>query len=100
MTPEQLSQVILGGVGVALQLVFKYFPGVSPWFDGLKNKALVALGFDAAFGVAYFGLACSSLAAQLNIQLSCDLPGLFVLANAIFLIAVAQQTAYLFTRKG
>ena len=100
MTPEQLSTVILGGIGVGLQLAFMYFPKFSDWYQNHPQKGLIALAFDVAFGAAYFGLACVPLLSDLlKVQLTCDASGAFVLLQAIFLIAVSQLTTYAFLKK-
>jgi hypothetical protein len=100
MTPEQLSAVILSGVGVALQLAFMYFPKFSDWYQSHPNKGLIALAFDVAFGAAYFGLACVPfLADLLKIGLACNAADGFVLLQAIFMIAVSQLGTFLFLKK-
>jgi hypothetical protein len=98
MTPEQLVTVILGILGVLLQLALKYAPKVSDWYQNHPNKGAVALGLSAGIGAIYFGLSCSPFAAQLKIILTCDQAGVFTLLNAIFIIATTQQLTYLFTR--
>jgi len=99
LTPEQLVTIILGGVGVFLQIAFMYFGKFSQWYQNHPNKGLVALGFAFLFGIAYFGLSCTPYAGPLKIALSCTQDGLFVLGRAIFIIAVAQQTAYGYSKK-
>ena len=98
MNSEQLVTVILGVFGVVLQLVLKYAPKVSEWYQNHSQKGLVALGLCIAIGGAYFGFSCSPYAADLNIVLTCNRTGLFTLINAIFIIATGQQLTYLYTR--
>jgi len=98
MTPEQLSAVILAGVGVLIQVAFKYLPKFKVWYSDHPNKGAVALVFDVVFGAAYFGLACTPFAEELNVLLACDTSSAFVLLRAIFIVATAQQGAYLFSR--
>ena len=102
MTPEQLATFILATVGVLIQLAIKYLPVFANWYENLepKAKALWALGFDAGFGLIYFGAACVPVLAELfKITLACDLLNFGVLLQAIGTIVVSQQTAYLVTRK-
>lgn len=99
MTPEQLVDVILGGVGVLVQLLIAYFPGFSDWYQNLPNKGLVALAFDVAFGGVLFAIACVPvLAALFNVGLVCDVPSFFLLLRAVFIIATTQQLTYLVTK--
>ena len=98
MTTEQLSVVILGIFGVVLQLVLKYAPGVSTWYQNSANKGTIALVASAVIGAVYVGLACTPFAAQLGISLACSQDSIFVLLKAIFLLATTQQLTYLYTR--
>ena len=99
MTPEQLSELILGIAGVIMQLLFQYVPRVSDWFQNLPNKGLVALALDVIVGAALFGIACSPFAAELGVGLACETATVFLLLKAIFILAVGQQGAYLFGKK-
>ena len=94
LSPEQLSAIILAGVGVFLQIAFMYFGAFSQWYQNHPNKGLVSLLFAVGFGVIYFALSCTPWAAQFKIALTCTTDGIFVLGKAIFIIAVAQQTSY------
>lgn len=100
MTPEQFATIILGVAGVILQLVIKYLPGIADWYDGLSNKGLAALILDVIVGAAIFGLSCTPFAAELGISIACETGTVFLLLRAIFILAVGQQGAYLFTRGG
>lgn len=95
-TPEQLVTIILGILGVLLQLAFQYLPNFSTWYQNHANKGTLALAFSAGIGAAYFGLSCTSYAADLKIALSCNQDGIFTLLNAIFIVATTQQLTYLF----
>jgi len=99
MTPEQLVTVILGILGVLLQLALKYAPALSDWYQNHPQKGLVALVLSVLIGAAYFGLSCTPYASQFKIALACSQDGVFVLLNAIFIIATTQQVTYLLTRK-
>lgn len=98
MTPEQLVTIILGILGVLLQLALKYAPKLSDWYQNSPNKGLLALAFSVGIGAVYFGLSCTPYAAQLKIALACTQNGVFTLLNAIFIIATTQQVTYLVTR--
>jgi hypothetical protein len=98
LTNEQAANLILGIVGVALSLIFKYWPAAEKWYEAQPNKGLLMLGFCVIVAGVYFALACTSLAAMLGIQIACDLPSVYILAQAIFIIAAPNQLAHLFTR--
>lgn len=98
MTPENLAVVILGVVGVVLQLIFKYAPQVKQWYEAQANKGPIMLGFIVLASAGYFGLACSPYGAELGISLSCDQFGVFALLKALFIMATGNQLAYLYTR--
>jgi len=99
MSPEDLAVLILGIVGVVLQVVFRYLPKLSDWYAAQENKGLLMLAFVIATGGIYFGLSCSPFAADFGIAISCDQPGAFALLKAIFIIASGQSLAYLYTGK-
>jgi hypothetical protein len=99
MTSEQLATVILAIFGVLLQLALLYAPKFSTWYQGNANKGLLALGFSALIGLAYFGLSCTSFAGQFSIQLACTQDSVFVLLKAIYTIAITQTAAYVILPK-
>lgn len=99
LSPEQLVVVILGVVGVALQLIFRYAPKVSDWYAKQPNKGLLMLAFVVVTSLVYFLLSCTPYAVLLKISLSCDAPSAFVLLQAVFIIATGQSLAYLYTGK-
>lgn len=95
MTPEQLVTVILGILGVLLQLAFLYAGKFAAWYQNSPNKGLLALAFSIVIGLAYFGLSCTPFVADLKISLTCTQAGAFTLLRAIYIIAVTQTAAYL-----
>lgn len=98
-TPEQLVTIILGILGVLLQLAMMYLPTFSNWYQTHSNKGTLALAFSALIGATYFGLSCTPYAAQFKIALACTQDGVFTLLHAIFIIATTQQLTYLYSRK-
>lgn len=98
-TPEQLVTIILGILGVLLQLAMMYLQTFSNWYQNHPNKGTLALAFSAGIGAAYFGLSCTPYAAQFKIALACTQDGVFTLLHAIFIIATTQQLTYLYSRK-
>jgi len=97
---NELSIVILAIVGMVLQLAFKYFPKLAPWYEAQSNKALIMVGVVLLVSLAYFGLGCVALlAGRLGIQVACNVEGLIDIASAFVLILISQQTTYLLTRK-
>lgn len=99
MTPEQLATFILAIVGVAMQLIFQYFPPVANWYQAQANKGLLMLGFVFVTACILFGLSCTPYAAQFGISLACETATIFALLKAVFIVAVSQQTTYLYNRK-
>ena len=100
MSPQELSVVILAIAGVVLQLALKYLPKLKDWYDSQENKAGIALGLDAFVALAYFGLACVPVLAELlKIAVECTIQGAFVLLQAFWIIVMSQQATYLLTRK-
>lgn len=98
ISPEDLSAVILGIVGVLLQLAVMYVPRFDTWYQGLPNKGLAMLAMVIVVGGIYYGLACTPLAVMLNIALACTVPDLFTLLRAIFIIAMTQVATYNYSR--
>jgi hypothetical protein len=99
MTPEELVTVILAVLGVLIQLAIMYVPAVYKWYDESPNKGVITLGIDVVIGVIYFGLGCVPLlAGWLKILLACSVDGLFVLLQAIYIIALSQQLTYNFLK--
>ena len=99
MSPDELSVILLGLVGVFLQLIFMYVPKLKDWYEAQANKGLIMLGVVVGTGLIYFGLGCTTWAVLLGITLSCDVSGAYLLLRALFIIATSQQLSYLFTRK-
>jgi len=87
--------------GVVLSLVFSYFPGLSKWYDGLASnvKRLVMLGLILVVAGAYFGLSCTSWAADLGIDLACTEDGFKAVVLAFVQILIANQATYLASPK-
>jgi hypothetical protein len=94
-----MSEILLAVVGAILSLVFTYVPALKEWLDAHPQKGLLMLAFVAIIAVAYFGLSCTPLAAQLGISVTCDQAGAIELVKAWFAIAAGNQLAFLYTRK-
>ena len=95
---EQIATILLGIVGVLLQLIFKYAPKISDWYQSQPEKGVVMLGFVILTALVYFGLSCTPYAADLGIVLSCNDQGVIELVKAVFFIASGQSLTYLYTR--
>ena len=94
-----LSDLILAIAGIVLSLAFTYLPGLKTWFAQSKWQALIMLGIILVVSAAYFGLACTTLAAQLGIAVACTSGGAVALALVFVKIVVANQATYLLTKK-
>jgi len=99
-SPANLQTIVLGIAGLLLSLLFTYVPAAQAWFDSKSNKGLMMLGFVILISVAYFLLGCTSLAAQLNIQVTCDQAGALVLGQMILTVAISNQLTFMFTQPG
>ena len=99
IAPEHLAEILLGAVGVALSLAFRYVPKLKVFFDGVKNKGVLMLALVVVFGGIYLALACTPYAAVLGIAVGCGETSVFVLLKAIFYIASGNQLAYLYAPK-
>ena len=95
---NELSVVLLAIVGAGIQLVFKYFPKLSTWYESQSNKALIMVAVIAVVSLAYFGLSCTPFAVTLGIVVACSTQGALQLGAAFIYILVSQQTTYLLTR--
>lgn len=98
VAPNELANILLGIAGVIIQLAAMYVPGFNAWYQNLANKGLAMLALVVIVGAVYFGLACTSLAAMLGLQLACTVPDLYTLLQAIFIIAMAQTMTYGYTK--
>jgi hypothetical protein len=95
MTSDQLSVI----AGAVLSLGFSYIPGLNTWFAGLspEKKRLIMLGILALIALSIFGLACTPLAANFGITVTCDVTGASALIQAFLLAVIGNQSAYLIT---
>lgn len=93
LTLEFLSQL----VGVALSLLFTYFPVVKDWFENLqpKYKPLVMLGVNFLVLAVLFGASCASLV----YVVPCTVDGGLYMLRLLVQAMVANQVTYVFTRK-
>lgn len=95
-----MDNVLLYVAGALLQLIFRYFPKVSDWYQSQQDKGPIMLGFVVLVALAYFGVACWPFAADiLKVTLACSAAGAKELIGAVIAIAVGNQLTYLFTKK-
>lgn len=82
--------------GLLLSLIFSYVPKFNTWY-GLKEdatKRLIMLGALVLVSGAAFGLACSGLAADFGLPITCDKTGAIALIRSFVVAAIANQTTY------
>lgn len=93
-----------------LSLLFSYVPGIRTWFDALgtfpdgsndngARKRLLMLGLLALATAASFLLACSHLAADFGLSLTCTRGSTITLLRAFGLAVIANQATYLISPK-
>jgi len=93
MDVEQLSAI----AGAVLSLAFSYVPGVKDWFEGLlsgQKQAIMGLLLLGTAG-AVFGLSCGGVLDWVV----CSKEGVLGLVDVLIAALLANQTAYLITKK-
>lgn len=97
MTPQILST----SAAVVLSLCFSYVPGLAGWYASLEatRKRLVMLAMLLLVTAGAFGIACAGWGEALNLQLTCDQPGVISLLQSLVLALAANQSTYLITPK-
>lgn len=87
--------------GFLLSLVFSYVPRARSWFDGLAGefKRLVMLALLLLVAIVCVALACAGLAADFQLAVTCDRPGIVQVVWAFFLAAAANQTTFMLSPK-
>lgn len=97
MTAENLA-VICGAV---LSLIFSYAPGLSAKWEVLaaEVKRLWMLVLLFIVSVIVFSLACTGWGADFGIVVTCDRTGFVGLVQALIYAVMANQTAYMLTKK-
>jgi len=94
-----LSDLLLATAGIVISLLFSYFPGLKTWYEAQDKKALIMLGVILVVSLAYFGLACTPLAAKIGISVACSTDGALIVALAFVKIVIGNQATYLLTKK-
>jgi hypothetical protein len=94
MTLDTLNALL----GAILSLLLS-FTTIKTWFDGLSGdaKRLAIIGLLAAISLASYLLACSPLAPELGLALTCDQAGAVAVLRAFLAALVANQAAYALT---
>lgn len=97
MSAENLSAIC----GVVLSLVFSYVPGLSSKWEALASeyKRLIMLGLLIVVAGVVFGLACTGWGADFGVAVVCDKKGFIGLVQALIYAIMANQTAYMITKK-
>lgn len=95
------AEMLAGYAGVVLSLLFSYVPGLAPWFDGLDKKwkqLIMGMSLVVVAGVIY-ALGCAGISGDFGLAVTCDRKGAVELINMLMAALVANQGAYLITRK-
>lgn len=95
MTVELLSSI----AAIFFSLAFSYFPGVEAWYTPLPSntKRLVMVGVLFVVSLGAVGLACTGLAADFGLELTCDRAGVLQVVSAFIAALMANQAAYKLT---
>ena len=95
MTSDQLAI----SAGILLSLAFSYIPGLNDWYQLLDatHKRLVMLLALVIISAGAFGLSCWP--AFPHPVVTCDVPGVWGMVEALFGALVANQTTYLISPK-
>lgn len=92
MTATQLALL----AGAVLSLFFSYVPGLNVKFAVLSSeiKRLIMLGLLIVVAAAVYGLSCTTFAADIGIQVTCDQPGLVQMVTVLILAVISNQSVY------
>ena len=88
-----MSAELLAGIGgIILSLLFEYFPGLSGWYNNLKDEyqKLIMLGSLLVAAGGVFALACLG---RYDL-VTCDVDGAWTLLEYFVLAAIANQTTH------
>ena len=88
-----MSAELLAGIGgIILSLVFEYVPGLTGWYNELKDEyqKLIMLGSLLLAAGGIYALACLG---RYDL-VTCDVDGLWKLAEYFVLAAIANQTTH------
>jgi hypothetical protein len=94
LTPE----ILAGAAGIALSLIFNYFPKLNVSFALLEEgqKKLAMLGMLTASSVAIFGLACLN---WVDVGVMCTQNGALDMARILFFAIIGNQGINLISPK-
>ena len=97
MTAENLAVIC----GVVLSLIFSYLPGLSGRWDQLapELKRIWMFILLVIVAIVVFVLACAGWGKDFGIVLTCDRPGFVGLLQALIYAIMANQSAYMLTKK-
>jgi hypothetical protein len=86
------SAFLASAAGVVVSLAFNYIPGLNTWFakQTTEIKRLLMLAVLVLVALGAYGLSCAGWWPTVT----CDEAGIKTLLTALFLAAVANQTAY------
>lgn len=87
--------------GILLSLAFSYLPGFKTWYYPLASdkKQLIMVGLLFVVALGSVGLACTGLAADFGLTVTCDRVGVLAVVQAFIAALVANQAAYALTPK-
>ena len=96
-----MTEILTGGAGVVLSLIFSYVPQVREWYEKLsgRDKRLVMLAALAFVAAGIYGLACWGVAGRFGLEVGCDRDGVVTLVQAFFSALIANQATYLISPK-
>lgn len=91
------ASVLAGIAGLVLSLALSYLPMFGTWFNAQDSTTKVQIngGLLVVVAAAIFGLSCAGLAAQLNLQITCDQAGAITLFGYLLTALIANQTGYI-----
>ena len=82
--------------GALLSLLFAYIPGLADWYNALDGvyKRLMMAGVLLAVALLILGAACTGLASDLGLTVTCDRPGVLMVLKYFLAALIANQSAY------
>jgi hypothetical protein len=92
------ADILAGGAGVILMLLFAYVPKLNTWYAGKEEtyKKLFMLALLVVVAGSAFGLACAGVLSDLfGLALTCDKPGALGVIRALIVAIIANQGTFL-----
>ena len=95
-----MSADLLAGIAsTIISLAFSYIPKADGWWETLDEtyRRLIMLGVLVLVALGAVGLACTGLAADFGLTVTCDKPGIIALVRVFGVAVIVNQSAFKIT---